>query len=58
MSGYVTGGKGSINISEIPVIDEMIKGVHNDQTRGFVTLLGEGVRVKALKGGTGLFDLS
>lgn len=58
MSGYVTGGKGSINISEIPVIDEMVKGVYKDQTRGFATLLGEGVRVKALKGGTGLFDLS
>lgn len=58
MSGYSTGGRGTINISEIPIIDEMVKGLPKEQTRGFATFLGDGVRVKALKGGTGLFDLS
>lgn len=49
---YIDGNSHSINISEVPLVDDMSK------LKGFYTVLGNDVQVKALKGGTGWFDLS
>jgi hypothetical protein len=50
ISRYIEGDSHSINISEVPVFDDVSK------QKGFFTVLGPDVQVKALKGGTGWFD--
>lgn len=51
ISRHIKGDTNSINISEVPVYDDLSK------KKGFFTVLGKDVQVKALKGGTGWFDL-
>lgn len=49
---HVSGNSHSINISEVPVIDTLT------DLKSFFTVLGPDVQVKALKGGTGWFNLA
>lgn len=50
---YIQDGSNGINISEVPLKDSLTK-----KDNIFYTILGTNVGVKALKGGTGLFDLA
>lgn len=52
ISRYIEGDSHSINISEVPLFDDLTK------QKGFFTVLGPDVQVKALKGGTGWFDIT
>lgn len=49
---HVSGDGHSINITEVPVTDSLTK------LKSFFTVLGPDVQVKALKGGTGWFNLA
>ena len=64
IKGYLSADSHAVNISETPLYDDLSESSgtflekRNPENRGYYTVTGEGVRIKAVKGGTGLYDLS